>query len=131
MDSTQDLPPLALDQPLPAELTGRPHGWFTRYRTYPVFSAPWVRGRARSVGAAITGVLAFALLGLAVSLPTESLLGALAQLLLVVLVPLIVGPWLGRLVRRPALGAGRRVARARGRHRTRHVERGRFQRMGR
>ena len=42
--------PFELDAPLPAELAGRHQGWLTRYRRYPVFSGPWVRGRWRSLG---------------------------------------------------------------------------------
>ena len=41
-----------LDQALPMALAGSGHSWFTRYRRYPVFSAPWVRGRT-SVFAAV------------------------------------------------------------------------------
>ena len=33
----------ALNQALPPEVAGSAQGWFSRYRRYPVFSAPWVR----------------------------------------------------------------------------------------
>jgi signal transduction histidine kinase len=98
MDTATDLPPLALDRPLPAELTGRNHGWFTRYRTYPVFSAPWVRGRARTVGLVVVAAVASALL--LIASPRDSALGPLTQLTLAVLLPLFAGPWLAGRVRR-------------------------------
>ena len=42
-------PSVDLDAPLPAELAGRHQGWLTRYRRYPVYSRPWVRGRLRTL----------------------------------------------------------------------------------
>ena len=48
----------ALDRPLPADLTGTGHGWFTRYRRYPVFSVPWARLRTLSFGVAAVLVVA-------------------------------------------------------------------------
>ena len=47
------------DEPLPPEVAGRGQGWLTRYRRYPVFSAPWARGRCR-VLATVCGLILLA-----------------------------------------------------------------------
>jgi len=99
-----------LDAALPAELIGREHGWFTNYRRYPVFSAPWARGRLRS-SMAIVG-LSFAVLLPVVlsSAPAERTWGALFALLLWLCLPLFAGPALGVWVRRQAWPAAREGA---------------------
>jgi signal transduction histidine kinase len=96
------LPPQlqTLDTPLPAEVSGSGHGWFTRYRTYPVFSPAWSRGRAK-----VWLTLALPALVLAVfpllDRPVNDLpLGGLAQLAVQALGPIVLGPWLASAVRR-------------------------------
>jgi hypothetical protein len=100
MNAGTSLPALSLDQPLPIELTGRAHGWFGRYRRYPVFSAPWVRGRLLA-GSLPFGVfvamLATAALGGAPAAPPW---GVFLQLMLLIATPMLIGPWLGCRVRR-------------------------------
>jgi signal transduction histidine kinase len=91
--------PPPLDAPLPAELAGRAQGWFTRYRRYPVFSAPWARGRTLAWAPVLLLVLAFvALAGRSQGgpWPWAAVLGLSMHLLL----PLVVGPWVGVWVRR-------------------------------
>ena len=90
-----------LDQALPPALAGSGHSWFTRYRRYPVFSAPWARGRI----AVFSTVLAISLLMTALPLvagePLAELpLGALVQLTVQLFAPLFAGPLLGLWVRR-------------------------------
>jgi len=89
-----------LDGPLPLELTGRAHGWFTRYRRYPVFSRPWARGRVRSValvvGLVLLLVVARVLGNDAQARPWSSVL----DLAIGMVVPMLAGPWLGSVIRR-------------------------------
>ena len=90
-----------LDQALPPALAGSGHSWFTRYRRYPVFSAPWARGRI----AVFSTVLAISLLMTALPLvagePLAELpVGALVQLTVQLFAPLFAGPLLGLWVRR-------------------------------
>jgi hypothetical protein len=101
--------PLVLDQPLPDELTGRAQGWLTRYRRWPVFSAPWARARIRAwslpVGLTLVFIAGGAALASHEGLPWAAVLGIALQ----VVPPLIVGPWVGVWVRRqawPAAGEG-------------------------
>jgi two-component sensor histidine kinase len=95
-------PPLALplDEALPLELSGSDHGWFTRYRRYPVFSRPWVQGRWRLAG--LIATLAAALLALAVLSAPQPLvtLASVPAVLLEVCSPLLLGPLAGAWVRR-------------------------------
>jgi signal transduction histidine kinase len=94
--------PLPIDAPLPVGISGSGHGWLTRYRRYPVFSAPWARGRLQVLGGtAAVGLLVplLSLFGLALD---ELPLGGLVQLAVQVLAPLVLGPWLGVAVRRRA-----------------------------
>ena len=88
------------DQPLPPEVVGAGHGWFTRYRRYPVFSAGWVRGRLRvfALMALATGTVA--ILPLLDEQPGDIPWGGLLNLTAQVWLPLLLGPWLGLLVRR-------------------------------
>jgi two-component sensor histidine kinase len=92
--------PLPLDAPLPVELAGQGQGWFTRYRRYPVFSAPWARSRTRAwllpVGTALLFIAGGAVLGSPDRWPWAAVLGITSSLLL----PLLIGPWLGVWVRR-------------------------------
>ncbi len=90
-----------LDAPLPAELTGRHHGWFTAYRRYPVFSTPWLRGRWRLVGVVLALVAAMLLAGvLLADTPGDRPWGGTVEILLSMLLPAWLGPLLGRWVRR-------------------------------
>jgi two-component sensor histidine kinase len=92
--------PAALDAPLPTELTGSHANWFTAYRRYPVFSAPWVRGRRRGSVAliAVVGLLMLAAV-LPASVPTAPPWPGIADLLLSMTLPALLGPWLGQQVR--------------------------------
>jgi len=98
----QDAPsvPLPLDAPLPVELAGQGQGWFTRYRRYPVFSAPWARQRTLAwllpVGLVLLFIAGGAVLGSPDRRPWAAVLGLSMSLLL----PLLLGPWLGVWVRR-------------------------------
>ncbi len=93
---------ISLDAPLPAGISGSGHGWFTRYRRYPVFSAPWARGRLQVLGGAAAVGLLLALISMFGLPPEELPLGGIAQLAVQVLAPLMLGPWLGVAVRRRA-----------------------------
>lgn len=99
-----------LDDPLPAELAGRHQGWLTRYRRWPVFSAPWVRQRWPRV--ALVTLLCYLLLfappvlfGRPPGTPVP--MGPLLQIALELLLPLTLGPWLAWQVRRRAWPAAR------------------------
>lgn len=105
--------PLDLDAPLPDELAGRHHGWFTRYRRYPVFSAPWARGRLKSVG--LLTVLGYvALLAPAALMSKDPAMplpwGGAAQFAIGLLLPVWAGPWLGSHIRRRGWEPGREWA---------------------
>ncbi len=92
-----------LDQPLPADLTGTGHGWFTRYRRYPVFSVPWARLRTLSFGTLALLAVAVVVGPSVLDEPLDRIpLGAFAQMAVQLLMPLLLGPWLGSRVR--ALG---------------------------
>jgi two-component sensor histidine kinase len=97
---TAPLAPPSLDAPLPVELAGQGQGWFTRYRRYPVFSAPWARARTLAwllpVGAVLFLIAGGAGLGSPERWPWAAVLGITSSLLL----PLLIGPWLGVWVRR-------------------------------
>jgi len=90
-----------LDAPLPAEITGRHHGWFTDYRRYPVFSAPWVRGRWRGMGL-LLALVALTLAGAALldDVARDRPWPGLISLMLWLLLPTALGPWLAMRVRR-------------------------------
>lgn len=84
------------DEPLPLALTGSSQTVFTRYRRYPVFSPAWARGRTRVWATVAVLVLLLTTLPLAVGEPLDRLpLGAMAQIVIQVLAPLLLGPWLG------------------------------------
>ena len=89
----------ALDQPLPVELSGSGHSWLTRYRAWPVFSPAWARGRTRVWLAIALPLLAAVVLPLWDRPLAELPLGAVAQLALQLLLPLLAGPWLCARVR--------------------------------
>jgi two-component sensor histidine kinase len=91
-----------LEQALPAEIAGRSHGWFTRYRRYPVFSAAWVRGRWRSWVVVIVLFVATVAASALLDAPDLRPLGGILQLSLQVAVPFVVGPWLAWWVRKQA-----------------------------
>ncbi len=97
--------PQALDQPLPDELTGRGHGWVTAYRRYPVFGPSWARERLRRVGLAVVATMA-ALIGLSVLAEGVAPWAAISQVVISILLPLVLGPWLGSRVRLAAARSG-------------------------
>lgn len=92
-----------LSEPLPSELAGRGQGWFTEYRRWPVFSPEWARRRARGVGLVVVLATLLLLAGVWFAPPEERPWGATAQVLLTVLAPLFLGPWLCSQVRRRGL----------------------------
>jgi len=92
--------PVDLDSPLPDQLTGRAHGWLTRYRRYPVFSPAWARGRAATLGLGFSVAALLLLAGALVAAPGDRPYGAMVQAMIGITLPLFVGPWLGSLVRR-------------------------------
>lgn len=89
-----------LGQALPAEvLVGGDPGW-TRYRQYPVFSAPWLRGRSLLFAAVIAVVAA--VVGFGVGATTRDFgLGLLAggHLFVALLLMATTGPALATIVR--------------------------------
>lgn len=90
----------ALDQPLPTRLSGSGHGWFTRYRRFPVFSPAWARGRMRSFGSAVALALAIPVLPLFINEPLDKMpLGGMLQMAVQLFAPLLLGPALGCWVR--------------------------------
>ncbi len=89
-----------LGAPLPDPITGRAHGWITRYRRFPVFSPAWVRGRAATVGLLVSTSTLLALGAAAFADDENRPWGAIVQALIGIGVPLFAGPWLGSLVRR-------------------------------
>jgi signal transduction histidine kinase len=92
----------APEQTLPPELTGNAHGWFTRYRRYPVFSTAWARGRS-IVFASVAAIAFLALCLPMLAGPADELpLGGIVQIAVQIFVPLLAGPWLGAWVRRQA-----------------------------
>ena len=92
-----------LDEALPSALAGSGHSWFTRYRRYPVFSAPWVRGRLAVFGALLLAALLLTTLPLVAGEALAELpMGALLQLTVQLFAPLVAGPLLGLWVRRQA-----------------------------
>ena len=93
------VPPLPLDQPLPLELTGRGHGWLTRYRCYPVFSPRWVSGRLRLWGVGLLFFVGFAALDLWRAAVAEFPYPVLVQILLQLVLPIAVTPWAAAWVR--------------------------------
>ncbi len=99
-----------LDAPLPPELAGSGHGWLTRYRRWPVFSAAWARGRIRAVGTLTLLVFGLVVLPLMAAPWHEFPFGGLAQVAVQLFVPLLVGPWLGVAVRRRGLDEPRETA---------------------
>lgn len=95
-------PPLALplDEPLPRELSGSDHGWLTRYRRFPVFSRPWVRGRWRLAGLILLLMVSVLATGV-LSAPDAAVpLASLPAILLQWVSPLVIGPLAGAWVRR-------------------------------
>ncbi len=101
----------ALNQPLPADLAGTGHGWFTRYRRYPVFSVPWARLRTLSFGTLALLMVAVVVVPSMLDEPLDRIpLGAFAQMALQLLMPLLLGPWLGSKVRALGLPEAREYA---------------------
>ncbi len=89
-----------LNEPLPPEVAGSGHGWFTRYRCLPVFGPAWMRGRLRVWLPCALAVLLLAALALIVDASELPPLGGLAQGAVQLLLPLLAGPWLCAWVRR-------------------------------
>jgi hypothetical protein len=89
-----------LNRPLPPEVVFLNHGLFTRYRMYPTFSAPWMRGRFLLFVALVGG---FSLLVLSQAILSGSAWGpalnATSATLFSFLLMLFVGPGLALLVR--------------------------------
>lgn len=97
----------ALDQPLPAELAGRNHGWFTAYRAHPVFSRRWITGRWRLWGLGWLLAMLFLAGGVAMAPPAERAWTMLVVPGLQTLLPMVAVPWLGLWVRRQGWPAAR------------------------
>jgi signal transduction histidine kinase len=98
--------PMPLDQPLPVELTGRFDSWWTRYRRHPVFSRRWAAGRAKVWGLVVTAVLLCITATMALSeQPLERLWVVLTKLVLLLLLPILAGPWIGHVIHRRHLPA--------------------------
>ena len=100
-------PAQALDQPLPLELTGRRHSRATRYRMYPVYSPPWVRGRLMWWGGGVLCFVLFVVLAVAVAPLNDRPFGGLVKLVIDLSVPVVLGPWLAGRVRAEAWSAQR------------------------
>ncbi|MBX3638687.1 MAG: histidine kinase [Rubrivivax sp.] len=100
-----DAPPQALDDTLPDELTGRGHGWLTAYRRYPVFSPAWARERLRRLGLTVV-LIVLALIAMTVLAEGAAPWPAFAQVVISILIPLLLGPWLGSRVRLAAARGG-------------------------
>ncbi|MDP3614261.1 MAG: histidine kinase, partial [Rubrivivax sp.] len=89
-----------LNQPLPVELSGSGHNWFTRYRRYPVFGPAWARARMRVWLAVALPLLLLMLLPMGLDRPRQDLpLGSLVQVAVQLLLPIVLGPWLCAWVR--------------------------------
>jgi hypothetical protein len=101
---------LCLDAPLPAALTGRDHTWLTRYRCYPVFSPGWMRGRLLAWSFWLGLLLLPLLISTWIAPPGYRPWGGMLTALLELTVPLVLGPWLGVLVRRRQLAPEREWA---------------------
>ncbi|MBX3637491.1 MAG: histidine kinase [Rubrivivax sp.] len=97
--------PQPLDEPLPDELTGRGHGWLTAYRRYPVFGPTWARQRLRRVGVAVVATMV-ALIGLTVLAERVAPWAPISQVAISILLPLLLGPWLGSRARVAAARRG-------------------------
>lgn len=95
----------ALDEPLPPELAGSGHGWFTRYRRWPVFSPAWARGRVRAFAVLSLFMLVLMAIPFLAMRWQDVPYGGLLQLAVQIVVPFVVGPWLGVWVRRRGLDA--------------------------
>jgi len=96
-----------LNSPLPPEVAGSGHGWFTRYRRYPVFGPAWTRGRLRVWLPCTVGFLVLAAVAMFGGEQEPPPLGGLVQAALQLLLPLLAGPWLCAWLRRQGLGPQR------------------------
>jgi hypothetical protein len=94
--------PLAIDLELalPIELTGSTHNWFNRYRRYPVFSRAWTRGRQRSWSIVLALFLLFLVATMLFYAEPGRLPAGMAQVLVLIVTPMWLGPWLAGWVRR-------------------------------
>jgi len=108
--SSNPLETQRLDQPLPPELAGSGHGWFARYRRWPVFSPNWARGRVRAFAVLSLFVLALMAIPFFAMRWQDVPYGGLLQLGVQIVGPFIAGPWLCVWVRRQGLSAGRETA---------------------
>ena len=101
--------PLAIDLELalPIELTGSTHNWFNRYRRYPVFSRAWTRGRQRSWSIVLALFLLFLVATMLFYAEPGRLPAGMAQVLVLIVTPMWLGPWLAGWVRREHWPAGR------------------------
>ncbi len=97
-----------LNQPLPVELSGTGHNWFTRYRRYPVFGPAWARARTRVWLAVALPLLLLLMVPMGLEKPRQELpLGGLVQIAVQLLLPIVLGPWLCAWVRQRAWPAAR------------------------
>ena len=98
---------LALNQALPPEVAGSAQGWFSRYRCFPVFSAPWVRGRWRSWWLVLVLFYLTMVVSALLDAPDARPLGGLVQLAMQLFVPFAAGPWACQWVRAKGWTAAR------------------------
>jgi signal transduction histidine kinase len=100
--------PWPTDAPLPTEIVGSGHGWWSGYRRYAVFSAGWVIGRMRSwgVGLAVWTLIA---LGLVLNADVDVRAGAIVvtHTLMSYGLPIVLGPLAGAWVVRQSWPARR------------------------
>ncbi len=89
-----------LELALPIELTGSTHNWFNRYRRYPVFSRAWTRGRQRSWSIVLALFLLFLVATMLFYAEPGRLPAGMAQVLVLIVTPMWLGPWLAGWVRR-------------------------------
>jgi signal transduction histidine kinase len=92
-----------LDEPLPAEIAGSGHSWFTRYRIYPVFSRAWGWQRSKVWLSLVAAVLLLVLLLAFDRAQNDMPWGGFVQMAFQLVAPILIGPWLGARIRRHSL----------------------------
>jgi two-component sensor histidine kinase len=96
--------PWPTDAPLPTELVGSGHGWWSGYRRYAVFSAGWVTGRMRSwgVGLAVWTLVALGLVLNNADVDARTAAIVVTHTLMSYGLPMLLGPLAGAwVVRQP------------------------------
>ena len=85
--------PWPTDAPLPTEIVGSGHGWWSGYRRYAVFSGGWVLGRMRSwgVGLAVWTLIALGLV-LNADVDTRAAAIVVTHTLMSYGLPMVLGP---------------------------------------